>query len=379
MARRTFEQHRKANESLLEKIRKLSPVQTVLVSSTLTLLFCLTSYVLYYEFAATTSIKMTYSRPIGKVLNNKAEMCVGGPAVYVGFAGFFPIIEEIKKVVGDSCNGFYTMGGKIQNVPYNEMVVYDDYLSGDGEVPFEPKKLQTVCPGNDCMLVSKYEVCKRLSFDDECSYFTFLEDPLERIITMYVKFCINGEGGERFWENKKLRMGIDQLTCPNVSFLDFVAFFGNVYVKEFSGMYAKEDCGLLGAQGAIVHEEICGKVGDTTDVLLARAKRIIKNNVLIFIMDEYFEGLESLSYIMGGKSIQGAAGGKNSLMDKKLTPQNIVAETGQKFSLTKSEIRKAAKIMQHDIQFYQDAVAYWKANYKDIAEREEREEKNSAN
>ena len=67
-------------------------------------------------------------------------------------------------------------------------------------------------------------------------------------------------------------MGFDNLACPDVTFLEFVSFFGNVYVNEFSGRYLANDCGIT--ENGKIHEELCGEiVPKTTDVLLTRAKR----------------------------------------------------------------------------------------------------------
>jgi len=101
----------------------------------------------------------------------------------------------------------------------------------------------------------------------------------------------------------------------------------------------------------------------------------MKNHMLVFTMDEYEAGLTSLSYLVGGKLLPKKSF-VNDKMNLKKTKLNIDNRTGNTLRLTKGEIQQAAKIIQHDLQFYEEAKMHFKNSYKDISEREQAQQDN---
>tara|TARA_B110000967_G_C18782376_1_gene508977 strand:- start:45 stop:539 length:495 start_codon:yes stop_codon:yes gene_type:complete len=162
-------------------------------------------------------------------------------------------------------------------------------------------------------------------------------------------------------------MGADQLNCPHVSFLEFATFFGNVHVNEFSGAYKAEDCGV---NNGMSHEESCGRMKPTTDVHLTRAKRFLKKEGLVFIKEDYLEGLRSLSSLIGGRKevrLDKEKIGKK-IFDKNVL--NLIENTGKVYRPGKGTLQKAAQHMQHDLMFYSAMKTFYESTYLHIQEKE---------
>ena len=53
--------------------------------------------------------------------------------------------------------------------------------------------------------------------------------------------------------------------------------------------------------------------------------------------------------------------------------KNIRTHTCHNNRVTKGDLQKTAKIIQHDLQFYEEAKQVWKTKYKNLEEKEEKE------
>jgi hypothetical protein len=62
-----------------------------------------------------------------------------------------------------------------------------------------------------------------------CLYFTILRDPIQRAISFYNYFCINGEEHRKMWEPEWIQQGICPLTLP-----EFVAKSGTTFLERLN-------------------------------------------------------------------------------------------------------------------------------------------------
>ena len=174
---------------LTHTLKSLTSTQLLLLLSLFAIIsISITAYLFIHYQSTQHSFKLHKARPINSVLHAEYNICASGPLIFINFLTLFPITEQLSKIIPPSlCSGFFTLGNRLQTLPPDKILTFDD--------PQSPQPLTSRCPNNDCVLSSNYNQCDYLPADarQSCSYFTFLQNPLDRLITLYVKLCINGD------------------------------------------------------------------------------------------------------------------------------------------------------------------------------------------
>jgi len=232
-------------------------------------------------------------------------------------------------------------------------------------------KLSSICnpdgKGDACVLQGPYGQCGTMYNPGGCSYFAFLENPVERMVGLYNVYCKGVETDGVTEELMQFRSGRSPgstgAQCPDLSIVEFATQFGNVYTKAFSGKYkafaAKTSCLVNG--GRTVEEE-CGFVAKTTDVEYHKAVKVVSNEVATFIMDEeYADGLRSWARLFGGEEVSSQEGSQDSY--KPYVPKYKLKMW--EYLPTGQEKLKLRDLLQHDIKLYARSKEVFRSELKD--------------
>jgi len=201
---------KKIREVLFETTRNLNPKQAKMLSGCLVIIFFFAVSILYDQLSTIQSTKRVKLYPTHMIMRENFDVCVSGALLGVHFSSWRPIEDEIAMILdGDLCSGFFSLGDKIQQVPFNQVQSYRSYelpqttgKKKDGKddegvllITTHPAPngvapslesatlLSTLCPDDNCVLMGKFQQCSSLARPESCIYFTFLEDPMERMIT----------------------------------------------------------------------------------------------------------------------------------------------------------------------------------------------------
>ena len=222
----------------------------------------------------------------------------------------------------------------------------------------EAGSLGTLCPGDACIVNGPYGQCLHMQDTRTCTYVTFLEEPVNRIIGLYNKNCVERDGDMELYGKDG-----EKTSCREMDIIQFAEVFGNAYVKEFSSLYVQGgETDKCQVDGGGTYEEECGVVHRTSEYHLAVAILNLKKYVMVFPMNDMLKSFLSLGYLVF-----------NGVLNLDELPPSEVksvrdyisnAQRNWKYTPSKKVRRKLAHILQHDVIFYSEAMDVFKQNYK---------------
>ncbi|GMH64630.1 hypothetical protein TrRE_jg53 [Triparma retinervis] len=298
------------------------------------------------------------------------KVCETGTIVNVGFptaAKMTPINDGIGMMLSKmgTCKAWYDVGfrgeegeewrGMSMSKEKKQTVVKKVIWPNEGRGADIGEKLPAVCTGDKCMVNGPFGTCLEIENTKSCSYISFLENPVDRIIGLYNENCVN-HGGDMILhtrdEGKK--------SCREMDILEFADIIGNAYVKEFASLYwnklRRVECDLhMGG----FYEQECEAFYRTSDFEAARAVLHMTKHVMVFPMSDMIGSLASLGYLIGGGQFNAKELGMSSLMRP-----YVAIDPNWKLKVDKPMRKKIAQILRHDVKLYSKAMDLYEKEYK---------------
>lgn len=203
-----------------------------------------------------------------------------------------------------------------------------------------------------------YGYCSLLGGARRCRYFTLLRDPIDMIVSQYNWFCLSCQEGvqcvskskqtQRIEANAHKLTGVPQLSCPDMSIVDYARHYSNQFTVQFSGK--KAECSRSGQEQDSAMFRDC--IWQLTEVDYQAAEAALHKEAVLVLRFETMwstptgrpSGMELLADYIGDPEI--------------LTKESYVKNRNKRhYTPSKAEVEQLKGIMHYDLRLYKAAIA----------------------
>lgn len=207
----------------------------------------------------------------------------------------------------------------------------------------------------DAVIQTEYHYCDLLGGSRPCKYIAVLRDPVEMMISQYSSFCRDCAEDGKDCVTKALQLSrkehqlrhpkrLPQLTCPDMSFVDYVRYGGNQILTQFSGK--KLFCGRKGhGYNSLAFRECVQTVSDID--FEAALSALQGDDILVLTLDQLWgedakpKGLSRLGQLLD----------EPHFMYRKRLTRN---KGHHAYVPTKNETTQIRNLLEYDLRLYSE-------------------------